>query len=145
MKFLDGQILDNSHFYSLRIHYEDTDIGGIVFHTRYLNFMERARSSLIRLLKFPADKFLKNKKSFVVKNINISWHSSCSLGDEIFVKTNIIEMKKASFLLRQSIFKKENNKKLVTADVKLCFIDENMEVIKLPEKLFNALKKLLPN
>ena len=41
MKFLDGQILDNSHFYSLRIHYEDTDIGGIVYHTKYLNFIER--------------------------------------------------------------------------------------------------------
>ena len=55
MKFLDGQILDNSHIYSLRIHYEDTDIGGIVYHTKYLNFIERARSSLIRLLGFPAE------------------------------------------------------------------------------------------
>ena len=145
MKFLDGQIRDNSHFYSLRVHYEDTDIGGIVYHTKYLNFIERARSSLIRLLDFPADKFLKIKKNIVVKNINISWHSSCSLGDEIFVKTNLIEMKKVSLLLRQTIFKKENNKRLVTADVKICFIDENMKVIKLPEKLFNALKKLLPN
>ena len=58
MKFLDGHILDNSHIYSLRIHYEDTDIGGIVYHTKYLNFIERARSSLIRLLGFPAEKFL---------------------------------------------------------------------------------------
>ena len=55
MKFLDGHILDNSHIYSLRIHYEDTDIGGMVYHTKYLNFIERARSSLIRLLGFPAE------------------------------------------------------------------------------------------
>ena len=65
MKFLDGQILDNSHFYSLRIHYEDTDIGGIVYHTKYLNFIERARSSLIRLLGFPAEKLLKLNQSIV--------------------------------------------------------------------------------
>ena len=90
MKFLDGQILDNSHIYSLRIHYEDTDIGGIVYHTKYLNFIERARSSLIRLLGFPAEKFLKLNQSIVVKNINISWYSPCSLGDCIFVKTNLI-------------------------------------------------------
>ena len=66
MKFLDDQILDNSHIYSLRIHYEDTDIGGIVYHTKYLNFIERARSSLIRLLGFPAEKFLKlNPLNFI--------------------------------------------------------------------------------
>lgn len=145
MKSIDGQIKDKSHYYFLRIHYEDTDIGGIVFHAKYLNFIERARSSLIRLLKFPADEFLKIKISIVVKNINISWHSSCSLGDEIFVKTNLIKIKKASLLLRQVIFRKENNIKLVTAEVKLCFIDKNMKVIKLPEQFYNVLKTLLPH
>ena len=145
MKFLDGQILNNSHIYSLRIHYEDTDIGGIVYHTKYLNFIERARSSLIRLLGFPAEKFLKLNQSIVVKNINISWYSSCSLGDCVFVKTNLIELKKASIGLRQVIFDEENNKKLALADVKLCFINENMKVIKLPEKFINVLKTNLPH
>ena len=145
MKFLDGQILDNSHIYSLRIHYEDTDIGGIVYHTKYLNFIERARSSLIRLLGFPAEKFLKLNQSIVVKNINISWYSPCSLGDCIFVKTNLIELKNASLCLQQVIFNEENNKKLASANVKLCFVNENMKVIKLPEKFSYVLKTNLPN
>ena len=144
MNFLDGQIKDKSHFYFLRVHYEDTDIGGIVYHSKYLNYVERARSSLIRLLDFPAEKFLKLKQSIVVKNINITWYSSCSLGDCIFVKTNLIELKKASLCLRQVIFNEENNKKIVSTDVKLCFINEKNKVIKIPEKLFNLLKRNLP-
>ena len=145
MKFLDGQIRNNSHFYSLRVHYEDTDIGGIVYHSKYLNFIERARSSLIRLLGFPAEKFLKLKQSIVVKNINIYWYSSCTLGDCLFVKTNLVELKKASLCLRQVIFDEGNNKKLSSADVKLCFINENMRVIKLPENFLNTLKTNLPH
>lgn len=145
MKFLDGHIRDNSHFYSLRVHYEDTDIGGIVYHSKYLNFIERARSSLIRLLGFPVEKFLKSKQSIVVKNININWYSPCSLGDRLFVKTNLIELKKVSFCLRQVIFDEGDNKKLASADVKLCFTNENMKVIKIPENFLNGLKPILPH
>ena len=145
MNFLDGQIKNKSHLYYLRVHYEDTDIGGIVYHTKYLNYIERARSSLIRLLDFPAEKFLKLKQSIVVKNINVSWYSSCSLGDCIFIKTNLIELKNASLCLQQVIFNEENNKKLASAKVKLCFLNENMKVIKLPKQLFSVLKTLLPN
>tara|TARA_B100001248_G_C27338106_1_gene434859 strand:+ start:226 stop:663 length:438 start_codon:yes stop_codon:yes gene_type:complete len=145
MKFLDGHIIDNSHFYSLRVHYEDTDIGGIVYHSKYLNFIERARSSLIRLLGFPVEKFLKSKQSIVIKNINIYWYSPCSLGDRLFVKTNLIELKKVSFCLRQVIFDEGNNKKLASADVKLCFTNENMKLIKIPENFLNVFKPILPH
>ena len=41
MNFLDGQITDNTHSYFLRVHYEDTDVGGIVYHAKYLNFIEK--------------------------------------------------------------------------------------------------------
>ena len=84
-------------------------------------------------------------QSIVVKNINISWYSPCSLGDCIFVKTNLIELKNASLCLQQVIFNEENNKKLASADVKLCFVNENMKVIKLPEKFSYVLKTNLPN
>ena len=58
MNFLDGKIRDKTHLYSLRVQYEDTDIGGIVYHAKYLNFIERARSALIRKLEFPAEKLI---------------------------------------------------------------------------------------
>ena len=61
---IDGLIKEKTHFYYIRVHYEDTDIGGIVYHAKYINFIERARTSLIRLIKFPAEKFLENDNFF---------------------------------------------------------------------------------
>ena len=51
LKNLDGFIKDNKHFYNLRIFYEDTDAGEIVYHTNYLKYFERVRSSLLNLLR----------------------------------------------------------------------------------------------
>ena len=48
---LNGTIQDNEHFYHLKIYYEDTDAGQIVYHTNYLKYFERARTSLLNLLK----------------------------------------------------------------------------------------------
>ena len=83
MKFLDGQILDNSHTYSLRIHYEDTDIGGIVYHTKYLNF--------ITLLK--KEKFIKAfrkirtlKGIFFIKGILFFLLLLSKLINKVFIK-----------------------------------------------------------
>ena len=50
---IDGFIEDNDHFYYLKVYFEDTDAGQIVYHTNYLKYFERARTSLLNLLKFP--------------------------------------------------------------------------------------------
>ena len=145
MNFLDGHITDNTHSYLLRVHYEDTDVGGIVYHAKYLNFIERARSGLIRLLKFPSENFLKQNLSIVVKNICFDWHQSCKLGDCICVKTNLTEFKKASLVLSQIIFNENHTKKLASANVTLCMVNQNMKVSRLPEKFLKSLQSILPN
>ena len=145
MNFLDGQITDNTHFYFLRVHYEDTDVGGIVYHAKYLNFIERARSGLIRLLKFPSENFLKQDLSIVVKNIYFDWHQSCKLGDCICVKTNLIEFKKASLVLSQTTFNENYTKKLASANVTLCMVNKNMKVSRFPESFLKSLQSILPN
>ena len=48
---LDGKIINHKHYYPIKIFYEDTDAGGIVYHSNYLKFFERARTSLLNLLK----------------------------------------------------------------------------------------------
>ena len=145
MNFLDGHITDKTHSYFLRVHYEDTDVGGIVYHAKYLNFIERARSGLIRLLKFPSENFLKQNLSIVVKNICFDWHQSCKLGDCICVKTNLIEFKKASLVLSQIIFNENYTQKLSSANVTLCMVNKNMKVSRLPENFLKSLQSILPN
>ena len=137
---IDGLIKEKTHFYYIRVHYEDTDIGGIVYHAKYINYIERARTSLIRLIKFPPEKFLENGLSIVVKKINFDWYSPCSLGDCICVETNILKTRKVSIILRQNIFNFERSEILTKAEVKICFLDTNMKVALIPNEFIKKLK-----
>lgn len=102
----------------IRVYYEDTDCGGIVYHSNYLKFCERARSELF----FGKGKMPYNQSlGFVVKNINADFIKSAKLGDELWVKTSLLELKKVQLTLRQEVFKGEE--KIFAMDVRLGFID----------------------
>jgi len=86
----------------IRIYYEDTDLGGIVYHSNYLKYCERARSEV----------FFQNNTTpiidgahFVVRKMDCDFLSSARFGDIIEVSSNIKEIKKASFILEQEILK----------------------------------------
>ncbi len=135
---IDGKIKNNSHFYYLRIQYEDTDAGGIVYHANYLSFMERARTGLMRLLNFSPEKFLLSGNSFVVAKADIKWNLSLKLGNICCVKTHLLELRRASFILEQVIYDKQLNKVFTIGKIYLCII-KNKKVIKLPLNLKQAL------
>jgi len=88
----------------IRVYYEDTDTGGVVYHSNYLNFCERARSEafyergLIPVLE---------NGHFVARKIVGEFYSSAKLGDILEVKSELLKMKAASFILKQYIYKDE--------------------------------------
>ena len=87
-----------------RIYYDDTDAGGVVYHANYLKFCERARSDLFyEHGKSPAV----NGGHFVVRHLEADYFKSAKLGDLIEVKNQLIELKKASLILKQEVFKGE--------------------------------------
>ena len=60
--------------YSARVYYEDTDAGGVVYHARYLHFLERARTEYLRTFNFSQQVLLaENKSAFVVKSMNVDY------------------------------------------------------------------------
>ena len=86
----------------IRVYYEDTDTGGVVYHSNYLNFCERARS----------DAFFKEGLTpvletghFVAKKLEAEYLLSAKLGDLLDVKSELIEMKAASFKLLQTVYR----------------------------------------
>lgn len=86
----------------IRVYYEDTDTGGVVYHSNYLNFCERARSdAFFKIGKTPV---LENGH-FVAKKLEADYYSSAKLGDELEVVSKLTEMKSASFKLQQYIYK----------------------------------------
>ena len=112
----------------IQVYYEDTDCGGIVYHTNYLKYCERARSQWF----FDANLLPNNQEvGFVVKNMQIDFLQSAKLGDKLQIHTKILELKSASILLEQSIFLE--HKKIFFAKLTLVFINQKGKITKIPQ------------
>ena len=117
----------------IRVYYEDTDLGGIVYHANYLKFCERARSELFfKQGLIPVD----GNKSFVVRHMELDFINSAKLADILEVKTTIIQTKKVSLILLQEIYK--NEIKIFSAKIKLVYVD-NGKPTKISENYYKIL------
>lgn len=103
---------------NIRVYYEDTDTGGIVYHSNYLNFCERARSEVFFSRGMTPEL---ESGHFVARKIVADYFRPAKLGDVLEVKTELLEMKNASFLLKQTIYKDET--KLFELVITLAYID----------------------
>ena len=101
---LDGVLDDGKHNYHLRVQYEDTDAGGIVYHAQYLAFAERARSAWLRCLDIDQPSLLSQEKlAFVVRHIDIDFLQAAVLGDVLDVTSEVVKIGGARVVLRQTI------------------------------------------
>ena len=92
--------------WSVRIYFEDTDSGGVVYHSNYLNFMERARTEWLRSLELnQADLKKKDKIMFVVANVNIDYKKAARFNDELDIETSIDKIGASRVDLTQNIMK----------------------------------------
>ena len=118
----------------IRVYYEDTDTGGVVYHSNYLNFCERARSDAF------FDKGITpvlESGHFVARRVVADYFLSAKLGDLLEVKSELLKMKAASFILKQSIYKDE--KKLFELEITLAYISFEGK----PQKVDAHTKELL--
>ncbi|HEX5670007.1 MAG TPA: YbgC/FadM family acyl-CoA thioesterase [Sulfuricurvum sp.] len=112
---------------TIRIYYEDTDVGGVVYHSNYLNFCERARSQLF----FDAGRSpILESGHFVAKHIDADYLKSAKFGDIVDVRTTLVELKNASFSLLQQIFRGEE--KLFEMTIQLVFLSFEGSMSKIP-------------
>ena len=99
---LDGIIQGNEHHYYLRVYYEDTDAGQIVYHTNYLKYFERARTSLLNLLNIDQVDLRKNHNiNLVVRKADLIWHKPALLNDTILIKSCLKYAKNTSITVNQ--------------------------------------------
>lgn len=118
----------------IRIYYEDTDVGGVVYHSNYLNFCERARSEAFYEKGMTP---ILEGGHFVARRIVGDFFSSAKLGDILEIKTELLKMKAASFLLKQSIYKDEV--KVFELEILLAYITFEGK----PQKIDAKTKELL--
>jgi len=102
----------------VRVYYEDTDAGGVVYYANYLRFCERARSEWLRALGFGQQQLLASGGPlFVVRSVRADYLAPARLDDELTVVSTIYNLRHASVLFFQRIFR--GDKLLFTAEVKI--------------------------
>ena len=108
--------------YNCEVFYEDTDMGGRVYHANYLKYIERARSKFIEYLNIDQRALLlEEKKFFVVKNIIADYLLPAHFGDKLVICTTLIELKRASMTLKQEILR--DNKKIFDCNVRVALLN----------------------
>ncbi|MCK1547006.1 YbgC/FadM family acyl-CoA thioesterase [Bradyrhizobium sp. 147] len=123
---LDGEIRDGRHHMQVRIYFEDTDAGQIVYHANFLRFMERGRTNYLRLLVTDQQELLKEAQedapgfAFVVRSMSIDFLKPAILDDLLEVVTVPEEVRGASITLLQEC--RRGDDLLVTARVRAAFI-----------------------
>lgn len=138
-----SQQLSRQFGYKLRVFYEDTDAGGVVYHSNYLNFMERARSEWLRFLGWDIVKCQSELELvFVVRSVSLDFISPARLGDELTVNVRVIKLGKVGLTLEQTIY---NQDRLICSGlVKLAALDYQQDskefaLKQMPSKLRAAL------
>ena len=128
---LDGRLIYNKHYYPIKIFYEDTDAGGIVYHSNYLKYFERARTSLLNLLKIDQIKLSQNHDTkLVVRKGDIIWHKPAKLNDTLLIETCLKYAKNSSITLQQKAFINNKNETdlLVTGLFQIVAVNDNFKV-----------------
>ncbi|GAA0822445.1 tol-pal system-associated acyl-CoA thioesterase [Colwellia sp. D2M02] len=135
-------MLSTTHNLPIRIYYEDTDAGGIVYYANYLKFTERARSEWLRDLGIHQQTLLQQNLGFVVRKVEMDNFASAKLDDLLNVHSSIVKVKRASLVFEQHIFNQENIL-LCTAKVLIACVDfNNNKPCAIPEFILGAFKRV---
>ena len=120
--------------HEIKIYYEDTDAGGVVYYSNYLKFLERARTEMLESIGLSNKKLLEEHNTLIiVKSCNIEYIAPSRLEDKIQIYSSIETLNKASFDVIQNI--KKNDNLIVKAKVKLVTVNKDGKPIKIPSIL----------
>jgi acyl-CoA thioester hydrolase len=131
--------MHENFYHKLKVYYEDTDAGGVVYYANYLKYLERARTEALTTIGLSN---LQIKEKFgaliIVKSCNIEYKKSAHLEDELSIRSFVKSVTKTSFFMNQFITKDKFS--IVEAQVHLVFVNEKGKPIKVPDIIFKNFK-----
>ena len=131
--------MHENFFHKLKVYYEDTDAGGVVYYANYLKYLERARTEALFSIGYSNKKIQDQFNSLIiVKSCNIEYKKSAHLEDELKIRSFVKSITKTSFFMNQIITKGENI--IVEAQVHLVFINKEGKPVKIPEEIYSKFK-----
>ena len=139
---LSGDMSTSPQNYQIRVFYEDTDAGGIVYYANYLKFFERARTEWLRELGINQSIFLQQNIGFVVRKVTTDYLASAKLDNLLTVKSEIRQLKRSSMVFFQEIVD-QDQKLICQAEVVVVCVDlSKAKPCAIPEPILGVLKRV---
>ena len=131
--------MHENFFHKLKVYYEDTDSGGVVYYANYLKYLERARTEALFSIGFSNKKVQQLFGSLIiVKSCNIEYKKSAFLEDELTIRSFVKSITKTSFFMNQIITKGDDI--IVEAQVHLVFVNDLGKPVKIPDEIYSKFK-----
>jgi acyl-CoA thioester hydrolase len=141
VKINDFGIMQYKH--AIRVYYEDTDAGGIVYYANYLKFFERARTEWLRNLGIEQDKLLERSVGFVVKRVEMDNHAPARFNQLLCIESEIVELKRVSLVFKQKIIS-PSDQCLVSAIIKVACVNlSKMKPQAIPAYILEELARVI--
>jgi acyl-CoA thioester hydrolase len=131
--------MHKNFFHKLKVYYEDTDSGGVIYYANYLKFLERARTEALFSIGFSNNKIQEKFSALIiVKSCNIDYKKPAHLEDELTIRSFVKSTTKTSFFMNQIISKEKDI--IVEAQVHLVFVNKKGKPVKIPEEIYLKFK-----
>ena len=131
--------MHENFFHNIKVYYEDTDAGGVVYYANYLKFLERARTEALFTIGFNNKKIKEDYGALiVVKSCHIEYKKPSYLEDELKIRSFVKSVTKTSLYMSQFIYR--GDELIVDVKVHLVFVDKDGKPIKVPEVIFKDFK-----
>jgi acyl-CoA thioester hydrolase len=137
-----GAFVGNAHYFALRVYIEDTDVGGVVYHARYLGFLERARSDMLRAAGIDQRAALENGEGvYAVAELHIKYLKPARLDDDLVIVTHLVEVRAASCSILQKIMRGQDI--VADASVTAAFLGPDGRLRRQPHEWSDKFKSLI--
>jgi acyl-CoA thioester hydrolase len=136
-----GRFVDGEHRFPVRVYFEDTDAGGVVYHASFLRFMERARSDMLRVSGIDQRGALEGGAgAYLVAELAIKYRRQGKLDDDLLVVSRIGEIRAASCVIHQRVMR--DGEVLAEADVTAAFLSPEGKPRRQPRAWIDIFKRL---
>ena len=127
----------------IRIYYEDTDCGNVVYYANYLRYFERARTEYLREKGLDLEAFHKEGTVFVVAEVNCQYRKSAHYNDVINVDTKIVDLTSVTMVFENTVTNQHNEMLTVGTTKLVCVSAENGRAIRIPKGFMDVLKRCI--
>ena len=131
--------MHENFYHNIKVYYEDTDAGGVVYYANYLKYLERARTEALFSIGYSNKKILDQFNAIIiVKSCSIEYKKSAYLEDDLKIRSFVKSITKTSFFMNQFISRK--NDVIVESKIHLVFVNNQGKPIKIPDEIYQKFK-----